>query len=304
MKPIRYNNVRSTASLAINSQILSKDGVSRRLALTPDYAHNPGDLLRGTSYRCRETDWGLRSQLDHNAPLAEHLLGLVRVLDSKREAIRSLRDIKETRVRFSCALINDDDSAATFEIPASVITWCSELLEIDIMCMPRRGAVDHKQDDTPHPDIANLIEASALNRQLVEPDHAFAYLVATPDPVLEWPLDSGNAPAGELLPRPSVAAPLVVLSDLLEDAAASEHLRRVLDLWRTEGAKTAPRQLELTCLYAAERVFAIQEQLLPRAGGPIKLELPLLRQLAELGASFRIKVYPTPSELKRLRELR
>ena len=52
-------------------------------------------------------------------------------------------------------------------------------------------------------------------------------------------------------------------------------------LWRTEAAKTAPSQPELTCLYAAERVFAIQEQLLPRAGGLTKRERPILRQLEQ-----------------------
>jgi hypothetical protein len=201
MKLIRYNSVRSTAVLAVNSQILSKEGVSRRLALTPDYGHNPGDLVRGINYRCGETDWGLRSRLDHNAPLSEHLLGLVSVLASKREAIRSLRDIKETRVRLSCVLINDDESAATFEIPASVIAWCSETLEIEIMCRPRRCPVNQEQADTRDDDVANL-EESDRNRRLVEPDRAFAYLVATADPALAWAHDSDSASSNALLPRP------------------------------------------------------------------------------------------------------
>jgi hypothetical protein len=204
-------------------------------------------------------------------------------------------------VRLLCVLINDGESAATFEIPASVVSWCSELLEVEIMCRPRRSPVDQEQADAPDDDVANL-KASDLNRRVVECDRAFAYLVATPDPTLSWAHDSGSVSSGKLLPRPSVVAPQLVTSDLPEDAAPSEHLQRVLDLLRKEGAETAPRKFQLTCLYAAERGFAIKEELLPRTGGTVKLEFALLRQLAQLGASFRIDVYPTPSELKRLRE--
>jgi Domain of unknown function (DUF4279) len=302
MKTIGYNSARSAASFRVNSEILSKQSISRRLALTPHYAYNPGDVLKGTGYRCRETDWGVRSQLNHNAPLAEHLLDLVKVLDPKREEIRSIQDIKQTRAQLSCVLINDRDTAAAFQIPASVIKWCSELLEIEITPMPRRDSVEQERVNARDHVVANL-GASGPDPLNVEPDRAFAYLVATTDPMLVGARDPGNAKADELLPRPSVAAPLLITSDLAEKSAAEEHLQRVLELSRIAGAESLASQFELTCLCSVERVIAIRDKLLPRGGGVIKLEFPLLRQMAKLGATFRINVYPSPAELKRLRAI-
>ena len=303
MDPTGYNSVRATAALSVSGNTLSNDDVSRRLALAPDYAHKSGDRGYG-GFRFSESGWGFRSRLHHNVPLAEHLQSLVDFLDAKRDAIRSIHDTERMQVRFSCCLINDTETGADFAIPGNVITWCSEALDIDLNCMPRRYGFGQERAVTGGCE-GNEVVAPEMNPHLVEPDRAFAYLVETPTPALTWGNDPGKVSSRDgFLPRPNAGESQIVVSDLLEDVPAVQHLQRVLDLSRKERAEPSQRQLELTCLYAAERMFELKGKVLPRADSTVRLEFSLMRQMMQLGAGFRIYVYPTPSELKRLRGLR
>ena len=237
----------------------------------------------------KEAYWRVGSRLPHDAPLAEHLHTLIDLLDSRREALGSIRAM--SKQRFSCGLFGDYEMTAVFEIPAYVTRWCSEVLDIALDCFPCHDNIDVAPVETSDAEIDDD-EAAEPPHDRMEPDRSFSYLEsARVDPVpVTWPHETNGAPKDQLLPRPCVAPTIVVTSDLSESVEAIQHLQRVLYLLRTQHADAALTDPKLVCLFSTER----------GAGSFVRLEIPILRQLAEIGASFRIGLYQTPSVLRRL----
>ena len=286
--------MRTKASLTIKSSVLTSGFVSQHLALEPDYSCEIGDPVSPKRYPHgpfrKEAFWRVGSRLPDDASLAEHLQTFVDLLDSKRGALGSIRAI--SKQRFSCGLFGDYEMTAVFEIPAYVIKWCSEVLDIALDCFPCHDNIYRVPVETSDAEIADD-EAAQPPHDLIEPDRSFSYLESAGiDPVLvTWPHETNGAPSDQLLPRPCVAPTLVVTSDLPESVEALQHLQRVLYLLRTQHADAVPKDPKLVCLFSTER----------GAGSFVRLEIPILRQLAAIGASFQIGLYQTPSVLRRLR---
>jgi hypothetical protein len=287
--------MRAIASLIVKSSVFNSEFVSQLMALEPDYSHNVGDPVSPRLYPNgpfrNEALWRIRSKLPRSAPLAEHMRSLIDVFDSRRGALSSIRD-KSTQ-SFSCGLFGDYELVASFEITTDVIRWCSEVLEIALECFPCHSntlekEVEADEDSTVDDDPTDPM----YDHQ--EPDRSFAYLAsASKGPVpVAWPHETNDASSEQVLPRPSLASSEIVASDLPEGAEATQHIQRVLYLLQTKYAGVIPMAPELSCLFATERA----------AGSFVRLEVPILRQFAHLGASFRIGVYQTPSILGRLRE--
>ena len=239
----------------------------------------------------KEALWRIQSLLPRSAPLGDHLRSLIDVFDSRRGTLSSIR--AESTQRFSCGLFGDYEMVASFEIPADVITWCSEVLEIALDCFPcHSNIVDEEvvaeKDSAPDDELADLLYDRG------EPDRSFAYLAsATKGPVsLVWPHETNDAPSDQILPRPRDRAAAIVTSDLSEDAEASRQIRRIFNLLQAQYGGAIPSDPEVSCLFTTARA----------AGSFVSLEVPILRQFAQLGASFRIAVHQTPSALRRLRE--
>ncbi len=285
--------MRTKASLTIKSSVLTSGAVSQHLALEPDYSYEIGDPASPNRYPHgpfrKEAFWRVGSRLPDDAPLAEHLHTLIDLLDSWREALGSIRAISKQRL--SCGLFGDYEMTAVFEIPAYVIKWCSEVLDIALDCFPCHDNIDVAPVETSDAEIADD-EAAEPPHHRIEPDRSFSYLEsARIDPVpVTWPHETNGAPNDQLLPRPCVAPTIAVTSDLSESVEAIQHLERVLHLLRTQHADAAPTDPKLVCLFSTER----------GAGTFVRLELPILRQLAKIGASFRLELYQTPSVLRRL----
>jgi hypothetical protein len=286
--------MRTKASLTIKSSVLTSGGVSQHLALEPDYSYDIGDPVSPERYPHgpfrKEAFWRVGSRLPDGAPLAEHLHTLIDLLDSRRKALGSIRAI--SKQRFLCGLFGDYEMTAVFEIPACVIKWCSEVLDIALDCFPCHDNIDVAPVETSDAEIA-VDEAAELAHDRIEPDRSFSYLEsARIDQVpVTWPHETNGAPSDQLLPRPCVAPTIAITSDLPESVEAIRHLQRVLYLLRTQHGDAAPPDPKLVCLFSTDRV----------AGSFLRLEIPILRQLAEIGASFRIGLYQTPSVLRRLR---
>jgi hypothetical protein len=279
--------MRAIASLTITSSVLTSDAISQRLALQPTRSYDAGDHVDAKRYPHgpfrKQALWNLTSRLPRTASLAAHLQSLVGVLDSRRAALALLRSV--TAPRFYCGLFGDYEMAAGFDIPADVIAWCSDILEISLDCYPPFSTIDEEEADA---DEADAPDAAHERRE----DLAFSYLASAADrPPLGSPHERNDAASDQLLPRPT-ASQQMIASDLLESSEASQHFHRVLDLLRMRqggGVATAP---ELTCLFATNRA----------AGSIVRIEIPILAQLAQLGAGFRINVYQVPSALVRLRQ--
>jgi hypothetical protein len=275
---------------------LTSQLVSELLTLAPDRSYDVGDPVSskypGGPFR-KQALWQLKSRLPDGAPLADHLRGLIGVIDSHREALRLIRP--NSKQMFWCGLFGENEMFAGFEIPADVILWCSEVAEIAFDCFScHSNTIDEEQRKAGEDPPADDDFGNAWHDR-IETDLAFSYMVRSGmDPVsLAWPHETNGAPRDQVLPRPKVSATPIVASDLPESAEASLHIRRVLDLFRTRHANVIPTNPELTCAFATERA----------AGSIVRIEVPVLRQLAHLGASFRISVYQCPSALRCLQEL-
>ncbi len=285
--------MRAKASLSIRSSILTSDFISRRLALEPDRSHDVGDPVSPKRYPHgpfrKEAFWGLASGLPDSVSLAEHLRALINLLVSRRAALRSMR--ANSTQRFFCGLFGDYERAASFEIPAYAIKWCSDFLEIALDCYACHDiaseAVEASNGETDDDEF------SEQQHEGPEPDRSFAYMAsARIDPMLlKWPHETNGAPTDQLLPRPSATS--VLISDLPETAGPLLHVERVLYLLRGRAPEELPIDPQLICLLSTDRL----------AGRIVRLDIQTLHRLANIGAGFRIDVFQTPPRLKLLRSL-
>jgi hypothetical protein len=289
--------MRAKASLIIKSSVLTSEFISQLLTLEPDKSYDVGDAVSSKLYPDgpfrKEAFWSLKSRLPDSALLAQHLRNLVEMFDSRLEALRSIR--LNSKQMFWCGLFGDSEMSAGFEIPADVIEWCSEVAEIAFDCFPCHSRIIDKEQRTvgeDQPADDDFVDAS---HDPIQPDLAFSYMAFSGmDSVsLAWPHETNGAPDDQILPRPNVTATSIVTSDLPESAEASQHIQRVLNLTRTLHANATTTNPDLSCLFATERA----------AGSIVRLAVPVLRQLEQLSASFRISVHQCPSVLRRLREL-
>jgi hypothetical protein len=276
--------MRAIASLTITSSILTTDAITQRLALQPTRSHDVGDPVDPKRYPDgpfqKQALWVLESTLPRSAPLERHLQSLIGLFESRRAALTLLRAV--TMPRFFCGLFGDYETVAVFDIPAGIIGWCSDVLEISLDCYPCFSSIEEAE--------ADALDTESEPRE----DLAFSYLASAIDrPSLGPPHERNNVPSDPLLPRPIASRPIVVASDLPESSEPSQHFHRIFDLLRIRQAGGGASAPELTCLFTTNRA----------AGSIVRLEIPILAQLAELGAGFRIGVYQTPSALRRLRQL-
>lgn len=283
--------------MIIKSSVLTSEFVSQLLTLEPDKSYNVGDAVSSKLYPDgpyrKEAFWSFKSRLPDSASLARHLRSLVEVFDSRREVLRSIRT--NCKQMFWCGLFGDFEMSAGFEIPADVIEWCSEGAEIALDCFPCHSNIIDEEQRTMGEDQPADDDFADASHDPIQPDLAFSYMALSGmDSVsLAWPHETNGAPGDQVLPRPNAMATSIVTSDLPESAEASEHIQRALDLTETLHANATTTNPELSCLFATERA----------AGSIVRLAVPVLRQLEQLGASFRISVHQCPSVLRRLREL-
>jgi hypothetical protein len=219
--------------------------------------------------------------LPYTASLADHLRSLVSVMDSRREALRLVQ--ADSWTDFSAGLFGERETIASFQIPVEVVKWCSEVLEIALDCY------------TPYSDETDEAQASVADSRTNEPDRAFSYIARAGTQPLSFlsSRETNFAASDELLARTIAAPATVVSSDLPETALASEHLERAISLLRLRHASAGFEQnLQVVCMFTTER----------GTGSIVTLELPILQQMAEVGASFRIDVHQAPSVLRRLRQ--
>ena len=278
--------MRAKASLVVKSSNLTSEYISQLLTLEPDKSYDVGDAVGSKLHPDgpfrKEAFWSLQSRLPDSAPLAQHLRNLVEMFDSRLEALRSIR--LNSKQMFWCGLFGDYEMSAGFEVPADVIEWCSEVVEIAFDCFPCHSNIVDEEREAGEELLGNRVEE----------DLAFSYVARSGrDSVsLAWPHETNGAPDDHVLPRPNIVETSTVTSDLPENAEASQHIQRVLDLMGMRHANAIPTDPELSCLFATERA----------AGSIVRLEVPVLRQLAQLGARFRISLHQCPSVLRRLRE--
>jgi Domain of unknown function (DUF4279) len=281
--------------MTIRSADLTSNFISQHLALEPEYSYDVGDPVSPKRYPRgpfrKEAFWSRGSGLPDGAPLAAHLQTLIDLLDSRREALRSIRNI--SKQRFFCGLFGDYEMTAVFEIPAHIIKWCSEVLDVVLDCFPCIDNIDFATAEVGDVEISDDEVAEPAQDQ-IEADRSFSYLTSAyvGQVAIAWPHQTNDAPSDQLLPRPRAAPAIAVTSDLPESAEALQHLQRVLYLLTIEHNGTIPIDSKLVCLFSTDR----------GAGSFVRLEIPILRQLAELGSSFRMELYQTLSVLRRLRQ--
>jgi hypothetical protein len=266
--------------LSITSTTLTSAQVSQTLALDPDSFHDAGEPVDRKRYphgakRCNAL-WSFDSRLPDSASLAKHLRGLIDVFDPRLEALKSLQGL--CTQRFFCGLFGDREINATFEVPADVIRWCADTLEIALDCYPPCSPVDEEIGGSDKDEIDDAPR---------EPDRALAYLGAEPVSLL-WLDESSGFLDEQILPRPAMGD-IVAISDLPETTEALDHLMRVMEGFPNLGASRREK-LELSCLFTTER----------GAGSIVCLNLPILKLMAQVGIRFRIVLYQSPSALRRL----
>lgn len=287
--------MQAKASLIIKSSVLRSEFVSQLLTLEPDKSYDVGDAVSSKLYPDgpfrKEAFWSLKSRLPDNAPLAQHLRNLVEMFDSRLDALRSIR--LNSKQMFWCGLFGDSEISAGFEVSADVIEWCSEFVEIAFDCFPCHSNIVGEEQREEGEDLMAGDDFTEASHDRVEADLAFAYVARAGRLSMAWPHETNGVPNDQVLPRPSIVETSTVTSDLPESAEVSQHIQRVLDLMRMRHVDAIPTDPELSCLFATERA----------AGSIVRLEVPVLRQLAQLGASFRISLHQCPSVLRRLREL-
>jgi len=287
--------MRAKASLTITSTALPSAAVSERLGLEPDHSYDIGDPVSPKRYPHgpfrEQAFWSRSSGLPDSASLAEHLLTLIGSLEPRRDKLCSIRG--NSKARFFCGLFGGSETTANFEIPVYAIKWCSEVLDIVLDCFACHDSGAEEIEATSAE--ADDEESHENVNGGPEPDRSFSYLETdrlNPLP-LRWPHETNGAESDQLLPRPRAAASLAVVSNLPEDAAAEHHVERLLDLARGRYHGEAPIDPTLVCLLSTDRL----------AGSFVRLEIPILRQLAQLGAGFRISLFQTPPVLRRRRLL-
>lgn len=112
------------ASLRIHGEGVPLDELTARLGVTPTTARRAGERRRPTSVAYRDDAWQYSPPLPEEAPLAEHIDALWRVVEPHVEYLRLLK--QRFRVDVFCGYRSNCDHAGV-EVPASSLALFTAL---------------------------------------------------------------------------------------------------------------------------------------------------------------------------------
>jgi hypothetical protein len=117
--------MRATASLRIKGS-LDQNAISKALDLQPDYCHSKGES--GSIETVFDSDmWIVRSPLDKDRPLEDHLEWLVELMEPRYESLIAIK--KNARVDIFCAVTAGEQDG--FSLRPKALSIFS-ILQIDL----------------------------------------------------------------------------------------------------------------------------------------------------------------------------